>query len=63
MKSEYRQAVESVIAQEVKLAEVIQAHSDSVLKEQHLAEAVLLNKATLKRYESRVAEIERSFVG
>lgn len=62
MKSEYRQAVESAIAQEAKLAEVTQAHAESVLKEQHLADAVRLNRETLKRYESRVSEIERCFV-
>lgn len=62
MKSEYRQAVEAVIAQEAKLAEVTHAHAESALKEQRLADAVRLNRETLERYESKVSEIERSFV-
>jgi hypothetical protein len=62
MKSQYRQAVESVIAQEAKLAEVTQAHAESALKERHLADAVRANRETLERYESRVSEIERNLV-
>ncbi|WP_230139210.1 hypothetical protein [Pseudomonas sp. Bi130] len=58
MKSEYRQAVESVIAQEAKLAEVTHLHAGVVFREKQLAEALRLNQETLAQYEARVAELE-----
>lgn len=58
MKSEYRQAVESVIAQEVKLAEVTKLHADVAAREKQLSEALRLNQETLARYEARVSELE-----
>lgn len=58
MKSEYRQAVESVIAQEAKLAEVTHLHAGAVSREKQLAEALRLNQETLAQYEARVAELE-----
>jgi hypothetical protein len=58
MKSEYRQAVESVIAQEAKLVEVSQMHEEAVAKESQLSEALRHNRETLVRYEARVSEIE-----
>ncbi|MDP4572292.1 hypothetical protein Q8O96_24775 [Pseudomonas sp. LPH60] len=58
MKSEYRQAVESVIAQESKLAEVAKLHADAVAREKQLAEALRSNQETLERYEARAAELE-----
>lgn len=58
MKSEYRQAVESVIAQEAKLAEVIKLHADAAAREKQLSEALRLNQETLARYEARVSELE-----
>lgn len=60
MKSEYREAVESVIAQEAKLAEVMVLHAKVAAEEKQLGEAVRLNQAALARYEARVAEIESS---
>ncbi|WP_223535701.1 hypothetical protein [Pseudomonas sp. GL-B-16] len=58
MKSEYRQAVESVIAQELKLADVIKLHADASAREKQLADALKLNHETLARYEARVSELE-----
>ena len=58
MKSEYRQAVESVIAQQAKLDEISRKHAEAVSLEKQLAEALRLNQETLIRYEARVAEIE-----
>ncbi|KYC26114.1 hypothetical protein [Pseudomonas sp. ABFPK] len=58
MKSLYRQAVESVIAQEAKLAEVAKLHSEAAAREKQLADALRLNQETLARYEGRVSEIE-----
>lgn len=58
MKSEYRQAVEAVIAQEAKLAEVDRLHADAVVREKQLSEALQLNRDTLERYKSRVSEFE-----
>lgn len=58
MKSEYRQAVESVIAQEAKLAEVTRLYADAQAKEQQLARAVRTNRETMAHYEARVAELE-----
>lgn len=58
MKSEYRQAVEAVVAQEAKLAEVAKLHTDAAAREKQLSEALQFNRDTLKRYESRVSEIE-----
>ena len=59
MKSEYRQAVEAVIAQESKLAEVTKEHAEVTLRQRRLSEAVQLNQETLERYESRVSELEK----
>jgi len=58
MKSDYRQAVEAVIAQESKLAEVIGLHAEAVAREKDLAEALRLNRETLSRYEARVSQLE-----
>lgn len=58
MKSEYRQAVESVIAQEAKLAQVSLMHEQAVEKESQLSEALRHNREILVRYEARVSEIE-----
>lgn len=58
MKSEYRQAVESVIAQEAKLAEVSRLHAESADRERQLADALRSNRETLERYEARVRELE-----
>lgn len=58
MKSEYRQAVESVIAQEAKLAEVARMYAEVVVKEEQLSETLRLNRETLARYEARVIDIE-----
>lgn len=58
MKSEYRQAVESVIAQEAKLAEVANLHADAAALEKQFAEALRLNQETLELYERRVGELE-----
>ncbi|UVE47722.1 hypothetical protein KS461_10745 [Pseudomonas chlororaphis] len=58
MKSEYRQAVESVVAQEAKLAEVTKLHADAAAREKQLSEALRLNQEALTKYEARVAEIE-----
>ncbi|ETK22307.1 MULTISPECIES: hypothetical protein [Pseudomonas fluorescens group] len=58
MRSEYRQAVEAVIAQESKLAEVTKLHADAAAREKQLSEALRLNQETLERYERRVAELE-----
>ncbi|WP_162094824.1 hypothetical protein [Pseudomonas chlororaphis] len=60
MKSKYRQAVESVIAQEAKLAEVKKMHDEAVGRLQKTAEWLALNEASLKSYEDRLAELERS---
>ena len=58
MKSSYRQAVESVIAQEAKLAEVTKLHAAAVAREKQLADALRSNRETLERYEARVTELE-----
>ncbi|CAI8802089.1 TTKRSYEDQ domain-containing protein [Pseudomonas sp. IT-P74] len=58
MKSKYRQAVESVIAQEAKLAEVTHLHAGAAVREKELAEALRLNQQTLARYEADVSELE-----
>ncbi|MNJ70908.1 hypothetical protein D3C77_673980 [compost metagenome] len=58
MKSSYREAVESVIAQEAKLAEVIKLHAAAVTREKQLADAMRSNQETLERYEARVTELE-----
>ncbi|WP_223531255.1 hypothetical protein [Pseudomonas sp. GL-R-19] len=58
MKSKYRRAVESVIAQEAKLAEVTHLHAGAAAREKELAEALRLNQQTLARYEAYVSEIE-----
>lgn len=58
MKSSYRQAVESVIDQEAKLAEVVKLHAEAADQEKQLAEALRFNQETLQRYEARVAELE-----
>lgn len=58
MKSEYRQAVESVIAQEMKLAEVTKFHADAAAREKQLSEALRFNQEALEQCECRVAELE-----
>lgn len=58
MKSEYRQAVEAVIAQEAKLAEVAVLHADAAAQEKRFSEALRFNQETLDRYERRVSELE-----
>ena len=58
MKSQYRQAVESVIAQEAKLAEVQKLHADAIDRARQLADALRLNQETLARYEARVSDLE-----
>ncbi|MGF6318744.1 hypothetical protein [Pseudomonas frederiksbergensis] len=58
MKSKYRQALELVISQEAKLAEVKKMHDGAVARERELAEAVQLNEASLKKHEDRLAELE-----
>lgn len=63
VKSEYRQAVESVIAQEKKLAEVEDMYASAAAQERRLAEDLRLNRETLSRYEDRVAEIESQILG
>ncbi|MCP6695878.1 hypothetical protein [Pseudomonas donghuensis] len=60
MKSEYRQAVESAIAQEVKLAEVRKLHDEVVARSAQTAEWVRLNEASLKKCEDRLAELEKA---
>lgn len=58
MKSEYRQAIESVIAQEAKLAEIKAMHAEAVEQVAKTAEWVMLNEASLKKDEDRLAELE-----
>lgn len=58
MKSEYRQAVESVIAQEAKLAEVANLHAEALARVEKTTEWVALNEKTLKEYVGRVEQIE-----
>ena len=58
MKSEYRQAVESVIAQEMKLAEVTKLHADAAAREKQLSEALRFNQEALEQCERRVAKLE-----
>ena len=58
MKSEYRQAVESVIAQEAKLAEVRRLHGDALARVAETTKWLGLNEKTLEEYESRLAELE-----
>ncbi len=58
MKSEYRQAIEAVIAQEAKLAEVAKLYAEASARERQLAEAMRLNQQTLSQYEARADELE-----
>ena len=58
MKGQYRQAVESVIAQEAKLAEVQKLHADAIDRARRLADDLRLNQETLARYEARVSDLE-----
>lgn len=58
MKSSYRQALESVIAQEAKLAEIAKLHAEAAAREKQLADALRSNQETLKQYERRVADLE-----
>ncbi|ETF07024.1 hypothetical protein [Pseudomonas moraviensis] len=58
MKSEYRQAVESVIAQESKLAEVRHMHAEARARLETTTEWLAVNEKTLAEYEGRVAQIE-----
>jgi hypothetical protein len=58
MKSEYRQAVESVIAQEMKLAEVTKLHAEAVARVAQTAEWVSRNEASLNACEDRLAKLE-----
>ncbi|WP_339441308.1 hypothetical protein [Pseudomonas proteolytica] len=58
MKSEYRQAVEAVIAQEAKLAEVANLHAEALAQVEKTTEWVALNEKTLKEYVGRVEQIE-----
>ena len=58
MKSEYRQAVEAVIAQEAKLAEVAKLYAEASAREKQLAEAMRFNQQALAQYEARAAELE-----
>ncbi|KWV72156.1 hypothetical protein [Pseudomonas fluorescens] len=58
MKSEYRQAVESVISQESKLAEVTALHCEAAANAERLAEALRFNQESLARYEKRVSDLE-----
>lgn len=58
MKSEYRQAVESVIAQEAKLAEVTKLHAEAAAREKQFAEALRFNREVLAQYERRVTDLE-----
>lgn len=58
MRSEYRQAVEAVIAQEAKLGEVKKLHTDAAAREKQFSEALRFNQETLEQYERRVAELE-----
>lgn len=63
MKSEYRQAVEPVIAQEKKLVEVTKLNADAAAREKQFSKALQLNQETLARYEARVSEIELQMTG
>lgn len=58
MKSDYRQAVESVVAQEAKLAEVAKLYAEASAREKQLAEAMRFNQQALAQYEARAAEFE-----
>ncbi len=58
MKSEYRQALEAVIAQEAKVSEVARMHAEAACRENQLAEDLRFNRETLARYEDRVGRIE-----
>ena len=60
MKSEYRQAVEAVIAQEAKLAEVARLYTDAAAREKQFSDALRFNQETLEQYERRVAELDPS---
>ena len=62
MKSEYRQAVESVIAQEAKLAEVTRLHAEAATNAERLAGALRFNQESLARYEERVSDLEREWL-
>jgi hypothetical protein len=58
IKSEYRQAVESVIAQEAKLAHLRTTHAQAQAHLEKTTEWVAFNEARLKRYEERALELE-----
>ncbi|MBV4478278.1 hypothetical protein [Pseudomonas botevensis] len=58
MKSEYRQAVELVIAQEAKLAEAREIHEEAVARVTQTAEWISLNEASLNACEDRLAKLE-----
>lgn len=58
MKSEYRRAVESVIAQEAKLAEVKKMHAQALAQVKKTTEWVSFNEASLKAYEAKLASME-----
>ena len=58
MKSEYRQAVESVIAQEAKLAEVQTMHDEAVDRLAQTSEWLSFNKASLQKLNDKLAELE-----
>lgn len=62
MKSSYRQAVESVIAQAAKLDEIKRLHAQSLEKAKNLEAAVEYNTQTLAAYEARVTELEGDFL-
>ncbi|WP_052506144.1 DUF1983 domain-containing protein [Pseudomonas sp. MRSN 12121] len=62
MKSEYRQVVESITSQEAKLAEVKKMHGEALACVVQTAELVKFNEASLKKYEDRLAEIERASI-
>lgn len=58
MKSEYRQAVEAVIAQEAKLAEVRRMHAEALAQVKKTTELVAFNEGALKEYDGRLAKLE-----
>ena len=58
MNSEYRPAVEAVIAQEAKLAEVAKLYADAAARQKQFSETLRFNQETLERYEHRVSELE-----
>lgn len=58
MKSQYRQAVESVISQEAKLAEVSRLHNEALAHVAETTKWLALNEKTLEEYEGRLAGLE-----